>query len=201
MAALVIGCGSSSSSGEDGGASPFANSLRHVFPPVYLDVGEEVADVCQSWTLNNEEPLYVNAVRQTNDGGWHHSNWTFGPEEVFDGPDGTWNCDDRGYALQFAVAAGGVLFAQSTQAFEETQSFAEGAVLVIPPHSRIVGNIHLINFTGAPIDNSLNMELGVIPEEDVRVKLRAIGLFITRIAADADAESRFSMDCDLVSYV
>lgn len=200
MAALAIGCGSSSSSGEDGGASPFANSLRHVFPPVYLDVGEEVADVCQSWTLNNEEPLYVNAVRQTNEGGWHHSNWTFGPEEVFDGPDGTWNCDDRGYALQFAVAAGGVLFAQSTQAFEETQSFAEGAVLVIPPHSRIVGNIHLINFTGAPIDNSLNMELGVIPEEDVRVKLRPIGMFNTRIAADAYAESRFSMNCDLESY-
>lgn len=112
MAALVIGCGSSSSSGE---ASPFANSLRHVFPPVYLDVGEEVADVCQSWTLDNEEPLYVNAVRQTNEGGWHHSNSTFGPEEVFDGPDGTWNCDDRGYALQFAVAAGGVLFAQSAE--------------------------------------------------------------------------------------
>lgn len=193
------GDGASGAGGTDSGrpTGVFANSLSHVFPPVYVDAGSEVADVCQSWTLNNDEPLYVNAVRQTNEGGWHHSNWTFAPEEVFDGPDGTWDCSDRGYALQFAVAAGGVLFAQSTQTFEETQSFTEGAVIVIPPRSRITGNIHLLNVSAAPIENSLNMDLGLIPEEEVQVKLRPIGIFNTRIAADPQAQSRFSMSCDL----
>ncbi len=216
-ALLSIGCGSEAASGAGasdgaGGAGGsgtddppgdiqqpdfFINSLLHEFPPVFVDVGGEVADVCQSWTLNNDEPLYVNAVRQTNEGGWHHSNWTFAPEEVFDGPDGTWDCSERGYSLQFAVAAGGVLFAQSTQAFEETQSFSEGAVIVIPPRSRITGNIHLLNVTPAPIENSLNMELGLLREEDVQVRLRPIGIFNTRIAADPQAQSRFSMSCDL----
>lgn len=215
LALVCAGCGSSSGSsdsgatggtggervpvgtGGSGGTDAFVSSLSHVFPPVYVDVGGEVADVCQSWTLNNEEPLYVNAVRQTNEGGWHHSNWTFGPEEVFDGPDGTWNCEDRGYALQFAVAAGGVLFAQSTQALEETQSFADGAVIVIPPHSRITGNIHLINLAASAIDNSLRMELGLIPEDEVKVKLRPVGIFNTRIAVDPQAESRFELTCGL----
>ena len=195
----TAGSGGSGAGGGLGGTGGSMKTLSHVFPPVFVDVGGEIADVCQSWTLGNEEPLYVNVVRQTNEGGWHHSNWTFGPEAMFDGPDGTWDCADRGYALQFAVASGGVLFAQSTQAFEETQSFTEGAVIVIPPRSRITGNIHLINLTAAPIDNSLHMELGLIPEEDVEVKLRPVGIFNTRIAADARAESRFSMSCDVAT--
>ncbi len=191
--------GSDGSAGSDGtgGADSFASSLSHTFPPVFVDVGGEVADVCQSWTLDNDEPLYIRAVRQTNDGGWHHSNWTYGPEDVFDGPDGTWPCGERNYSLQLAVAAGGVLFAQSTQAFEETQSFSDGAVLVIPPRSRITGNIHLLNVSAAPLENSLNMDLEMIREEDVQVRLRPVGIFNTRIAADPQSESRFSMDCDL----
>lgn len=191
--------GADGSAGSDGtgGADSLASSLSHTFPPVFVDVGGEVADVCQSWTLDNDEPLYVRAVRQTNDGGWHHSNWTYGPEDVFDGPDGTWPCGERNYSLQLAVAAGGVLFAQSTQAFEETQSFSDGAVLVIPPKSRITGNIHLLNVSAAPLENSLNMDLEMIREQDVRVRLRPIGIFNTRIAADPQSESRFSMDCDL----
>ena len=193
----AAGAGGRGSPGGGGGTGGSIKTLSHVFPPVFVDVGGEVADVCQSWTLDNDEPLYVSSVRQTNEGGWHHSNWTFAPEDVFDGPDGTWDCAERGYGLQFAVAAGGVLFAQSTQAFEETQSFTEGAVIVIPPRSRITGNIHLINLSAAPIENSLHMDLGVIPEEEVEVKLRPVGIFNTRIAVDARAESRFSMTCDL----
>ena len=218
FACFAVGCGSSQAvtdpgtgatggeRGPDGAAGQggfggqpetFIKSLSHVFPPVFVDVNGEVADVCQSWTLDNDEPIYVNAVRQTNEGGWHHSNWTFGPENVFDGPDGTWDCAERDYSLQFAVGAGGVLFAQSTQAFEETQSFSEGAVLVIPPRSRIVGNIHLLNVSGRPIENSLAMELGLIEEQDVKVRLSPVGLFNQRIAIDPLSESRFSIDCDL----
>ncbi len=183
--------------GGSAGTDPFIASLSHTFPSVFVDAGSEIAELCQSWTLHNDEPLYVNAVRQTNEGGWHHSNWTFGPEEQFDGPDGAWDCADRDYNLALAVVGGGVLFAQSTQAFEETQKFTDGAVMVIPPHSRITGNIHLLNVSAAPIDNAFNMELGLIPEDEVGVHLRPVGIFNTRIAADPQAESRFAMECDL----
>ena len=47
-----------------------------------VERGEEVSGECQSWTLNNDEPLFVSKVRQTNDGAWHHSNWFFVPNHV-----------------------------------------------------------------------------------------------------------------------
>jgi hypothetical protein len=68
--------------------------------------------------------------------------------------------------------------------------------MVIPPHSRITGNIHLLNVSAAPIDNAFNMELGLIPKDEVEVHLRPVGIFNTRIAAP-EAESRFAMECNL----
>ncbi len=189
MAWIALGCSDDTSS--------FDAALAHTFPPVFVDVGGEVFDVCQSWTLNNDEPLYVNGIRQTNEGAWHHSNWSYGPETGFPGPDGTWDCKNRGYNLALAVIDGGVLFAQSTQALEEVQSFTEGAVIVIPPRSKITGNIHLLNVSERATENSLTMELDTIPEEEVKTRLRPIGIFNTAIAADPQAESRFNMECDL----
>lgn len=48
-------------------------TLSHSFEPIMVDAAEEVSGTCQSWTLNNDEPLYVSKVRQRNDGAWHHS--------------------------------------------------------------------------------------------------------------------------------
>ena len=70
-------------------------TMTHTFEALPIDVGEEISDVCQSWTLDNDEPIYVSKVRQRNDGAWHHSNWYFVPEEVYPGPDGTWDCNER----------------------------------------------------------------------------------------------------------
>jgi hypothetical protein len=201
-ALVVVGCGSS---GDDSEA--FIATLSHTFPPIHVEVGEESLGLCQSWRLNNDEPLYVSKVRQTNEGAWHHSNWFFVPEDMYlpregiEGPDatfeGTWNCSDRDFREFLAAAAGGVFFAQSTQAFLETQVFPEGAVLEVPPRSAIVGDIHLVNVAARPLDSPITFEVEAIDEEDVEVKLRPISFSNGSLAIAPQAESRFSMTCDI----
>ena len=104
LSLLLFGCGdsgtpgSSGTAGADGtagsgGTGEFTATLSHTYEPRMLERAEETSDFCQSWVLGNEEPLYVTKVRQTNDGGWHHSNWFFVPEaayppnEAAEGPD------------------------------------------------------------------------------------------------------------------
>ena len=71
---VLIGCGESSTAnsgtagtggnnatgGEGGG---FIATLSHTYDPQMIDVAEETTDVCQSWVLNNDEPLYVRKIR------------------------------------------------------------------------------------------------------------------------------------------
>jgi len=172
-------------------------TLTYSFEPIAIDAGEEISGICQSWTLDNSEPLFVSKIRQRNDGAWHHSNWFFVPEDTYDGPDGTWPCDERGFHDVSAALEGGAFFAQSTQTFEEVQAFPEGAVLEIPPRHRIVGGVHLVNASGAPMNTALSFDIETVPEEDVRVRLRPIAFTNTALDIDPQAESRFGMTCDL----
>ncbi|MGB3053090.1 MAG: hypothetical protein WBB42_18955 [Polyangiales bacterium] len=177
-----------------------------------LERAEETSIYCQSWVLGNEEPVYVTKVRQTNGGGWHHSNWFFVPEAAYppnernEGPDaqlgGTWRCRDRGFREYLAAAAGGVFFAQSTQALDELQAFPEGTALEIPPRSVIVGSTHLLNITAGPLETAMTMEVEAVPAEDVQIRLTpfsfAIGDLAIPPAVDGvPTESRTSMMCDL----
>ena len=181
-----------------------------------LERAEETSNVCQSWVLGNEEPLYVTKVRQTNDGGWHHSNWFFVPEaayppnEAAEGPDaqleGTWRCSDRGFREYLAAAAGGVFFAQSTQALDELQAFPKGSALEIPPRSVIVGSTHLLNITAGPLETAMTMEVEAVPAEEVQIRLTpfsfAIGDLAIPPAVDGvPTRSRTSMMCDLTRVV
>jgi hypothetical protein len=172
-------------------------TLMHSFEAITVDAGEEISGLCQSWTLDNDEPLYVSKIRQRNDGAWHHSNWFFVPEGVYDGPDGTWNCSERGFNTVQAALEGGSFFAQSTQTSKELQAFQEGAVLEIPPRHRIVGGVHLLNISAAPMDTALSFDIETIPEEDVRVRLRPIAFTNIHLDIDPQAESRYGMTCNL----
>jgi len=174
-------------------------------------VGEELSGICQTWVLGNDEPIYVEKVRQSNDGGWHHSNWFFVPESTYapreaEGPDatleGTWNCRDRGFSESLSAAVGGVLFAQSTQTLTEVQAFPEGAAFEIPPHSVIVGSVHLLNVSAMPMASAMTMDVEAIPAEDVDVLLGIYSFAISRLkippAVDGvPTESRTAMTCDL----
>lgn len=222
---LLVGCGDDAMSSEgsggtagaggtagSGGSGEFVASLTHTYEPQLLEVAEETTNVCQSWVLDNDEPIYVRKIRQSNEGGWHHSNWFFVPETAYppdadkEGPGatlgGTWKCTDRGFREYLAAAAGGVFFAQSTQALEELQAFPEGAALEIPPRSMIVGSTHLLNISAAPMETAMTMEVETAPREDVSVRLTpfsfAIGdLRIPPMVDGVPTESRTSMQCDL----
>ena len=222
---LLIGCGDSGAvdggtggagaSGGAGGTGDVAAKLSHTYDPIAVDVGGEVSNRCQTWVLDNDEPLYVTKVRQTNNGGWHHSNWFFVPEWAYlpntevEGPDatveGTWKCSDRSFREYLAAAAGGVFFAQSTQTLHEAQEFPDGAVLEIPPRSAIVGSIHLLNISAHPIDSAFTMEVETVPVDQVQVRLTPFSFSNTALdippgpdpAGGVYQESRFSMTCDL----
>jgi len=220
----LVGCGESSGgeagtggpsgsggSAGTGGTGEFVASLTHVYDLQMLDVGGETTDICQSWVLGNEEPLYVTGVRQTNDGGWHHSNWFFVPETAYapnydvEGPDatreGTWKCSDRNFSEYLSAAAGGVFFAQSTQTLQELQAFPKGAALEIPPHSMIVGGTHLLNISAAPLETRMTMEVGTVPADEVEIRLTpfsfANGSLEIPYENGVTTESRWSMLCDL----
>ncbi len=199
--ALVALAGCSDSSSSDSG--DFNATVEHTFEAITVAPGAD--DYwCQSWTIGNEETLYVNKVRQVNDGAWHHSNWFFVPDDRWGEPvtdDGTWKCRDREFNQVSAAAFGGTIFAQSTQSFEETQAFPEGTVIVVPPRSKIIGNVHLFNVAAAPIDTTLTMGIEAIEEEEVVTKLREMSFANYAIAIDPQRQSRWTQTCDLTGII
>lgn len=172
-------------------------TLKHSFEPHMIAAGDEMSGVCQSWTLDNDEPLYVSKIRQRNDGAWHHSNWFFVPEDTYAGPDGTWSCEDRGFHDVSAALEGGAFFAQSTQTLQEIQAFPDGAVLEIPPRHKIVGGVHLVNVSASPLETALSFDIETVSEDRVEVRLRPIAFTNTALDIEPQAESRFSMTCEL----
>jgi hypothetical protein len=207
---LLIACGDSSTPSND--PSAITPTLTHRFDPQTIDVAEETRNVCQSWVLGNEEPLYVKKIRQTNEGGWHHSNWFFVPENAYkpnyedEGPDatleGTWRCSDRKFSEYLAAASGGVFFAQSTQTLQELQAFPDGAAVEIPRRSVIVGSTHLLNISAAPMETAMTLDVETVPRDEVDIRLTPFSFAISRIEIPPQVdgiptESRTSMNCDL----
>lgn len=191
----VVACGTSATDGGAGSAE-FNAAWSHTFPPITVRSGTEEDFLCQSWTLNNEEPIYVSGVRQYNDGAWHHSNWFFAPEDMF-GDDGTWNCRDEGFGMVEAAVFGGVVFAQSTQTFEETFRFPNKSAVIIPPHSKIIGALHLVNFAAADIDTTLTLQFEDAEPEDVEVSLQPLSFLIYSLAIPPQQQSRWHMTCPM----
>lgn len=182
---MCIGCGSS--------APPPPQTFE--FGPYPLAPGQEIASQCVSATLGNEEPLYINAVELTTGPGFHHSNWFWVPDNTFGGPDGTWRCDDRGYDEAVAGLMGGVLFAQSTQAQHEVQTFPAGAATVVPPHSRIVAGTHLLNSSDEMV--SVPLKLTITPIAEPAKLLTPTSLVNDAISLPPMRTSHMTMECDM----
>src|SRR3954471_577262 len=136
-----------------------------------IQSGVEDEDTCQSWTLNNPTELWVNTIKQTNEGGYHHANWFFVPDDQFKLPDGTWFCKDNQFDELVAALEGGYLFALSTQSHAETQTLPTGSAIRIPPYSRIIGSSHLLNSTDNDVTSTMHLELKTLPPDDVAAKL------------------------------
>lgn len=171
--------------------------LVHDFPENVSMPGQELLGDCRSWTLGNETELWVRAVEIEQDEGSHHSNWTFVPETAFDGPDGVWPCDERGYDEISAALMGGVIYAQSTQATHEVQLFPEGAAVRIPPHARIISDIHVLNLTTAEIRGHMRFALYTAPREEVTIALAPIHFSYRGLAIPPRTTSRFQTTCEV----
>jgi hypothetical protein len=174
--------------------------LMHTFPAITLDAGEERLDLCQSWTLDNTDPIYVDSVTLDAGPGWHHSNWMWVPDTQFAGPDGTFPCNDRSFnELTAALNGGGVFFAQSTQSTHEVQSFAPGAAYMIPPHARVIGAIHIFNLQTTPVDTALTFTVHGLPSTDVITLLHGLALDNRNISIAAHSTTMVDMSCNLAN--
>jgi hypothetical protein len=189
---LALGCSSGPGSAE---VSEQRADLTHTFPAYTVSAGDEITGLCMSWTLGNEQPLFVNAVRAKNDGAWHHSNWAWVADTQFAGPDGPWPCAERNYEQITAAAGGGMFFAQSTQALEEEQRFAEGVAIRLPPHVRVIGDVHLLNTGAADKPTSLTFEVDLIEQSAVQVELNPMSITNIALSIPPEQQSLHEMDC------
>jgi len=173
--------------------------LEHDFGPTTLAAGAELGDQCVSWTLNNPDSLWVNSVATANDGLFHHANWFWVPDDLWDVPDGFWDCTDLGFNELGAAVAGGVLYAQSTQTDVEIQQFLDGAALEIRPFSRIVGWTHLLNVTDEALETGARMQLGVLDAADVTTPLSPFRFNYGDLRIPPGSVAQHEGDCDLDS--
>lgn len=180
-------------SGGPSGSAPAP--MTFTFGPYHLAPSEEVTDQCVSATLHNDTELYINSVALATATGFHHSNWFFVTDNIYDGPDGTWPCDERNFDQANAATHGGVLFAQSTQSPHEVQQFPDGVALVLPPHARIVATTHMLNAGDTALDVPLS--LTITPIADVQTRLAALSFENESIALPPHRQSKFSIDCDI----
>ena len=176
-------------------------ALRHDFPENATMPGEEISGLCRSWTLHNEEELWVTAVELEQDELSHHSNWIFAPDSRFDGPDGIWPCDERGYDQLSGAIAGGVLYAQSTQATHEVQAFAPGAAIRIPPHARIISDIHVLNTTAGPARGHVALTIYTVPRAEVTSALTPFHIEYHPLDIPARGSVRYVAECPIGSEI
>ena len=175
---------------------PDRATVTHSFGSLQLGPFEETQP-CVSWTLDNEEPVYINAVTLANQGSWHHSNWFVVPEAMFPGEDGFWNCEDRGFQEITAALSGTVLFAQSTQSWVEVQQLNEGVVVKAPARHKVIGATHALNLAPHEKETELRMSLDIIHPKLVETVLTTLRLNYGDLQIPPQQQSRFSSSCNL----
>ena len=189
MAVLALALAACTGSEDDGHTYPFG--------PFEIAIHQEVTSQCVQISLHNTESVFVNAVELTTGPGFHHSNWLFVPESVFYGEDGTFRCSDRGYNEATAAVFGGVLFAQSTQSPHEVQAFPPGVAVRIPPNSKIVAQIHLLNSGDDALRLTPTIKITPVAEAEVKTLLSGISFEDHALGLPGNKQSRFSVECDL----
>ena len=173
-----------------------ACELRHDFGELRLEAGERIEDLCQSWTLNNPEELWVNQVGVRAGAAYHHATWVHVPNTLFDRPDGSWPCKEPHFEERQAALRGGWLFVQSPQARTQTLKLSEGAAVRIPPWSRVIGRTHLVNTETSTADANLRLSITAIPRDAVKVKLTPFHFTYNDLRLPPNASAMFTGRCD-----
>jgi len=180
-----------------GGCEAFTSTLSHTFGPFTLAANEEQGGTCESWVLDNDEDIYVNLVESQTDGGFHHVVLFWVPEDFLGWPTGVWDdCYDNGFDEVTAAASGGVLMPTSTEVEDELQQLPPGTAFKIPPRSRIIAAMHMMNGSQART-TSLELKLGTALASEVEVALAPSQLVIPTISIPGDGPSIFTGECDV----
>ena len=180
-------------------ATATSASVTHDFGDIVLGPGQEIASQCVSWTLDNDEALYVQAVTLSNPGSSHHSNWFVVPEQDYPGPDGYFRCRDREFSELASAVNGTVIFAQSTQSLFEEQRFRPGAVVKIPPRHKVVAGVHFLNLAAREITTSLRLSLEVIHPSGVTTLLSPFRYTYYALDIAPGSQERYAIECDMKS--
>jgi len=77
------------------------------------------------------------------------------------------------------------------------QAFPPGVAIKLPPRTKLVANIHLLNSTDAPLNLKPNIKLTSIPAPEVTTLLAGISFQNQALGLPANRESRFTVECDL----
>jgi hypothetical protein len=195
-------CGAGTYAANDGSCVGVPGTpLSHTFPEQTTTAGQEVTGLCRSWTVDNDQDLWVNSVEIVQDELSHHANFTYVPDSDFTGPDGIWKCSSRSYEIWSGVAAGGLLFSQSTQATHEVQRFGAGAALHLPAHVRIISDVHLLNTSASSNTGHATLTLYGIPAAQVTAKLVGFHVEYDALTIAPLATSRFTGTCNFASAV
>lgn len=194
-AAAAVAAGGCGGGGDE--CDPMAQecTLSRAVSTLEVAAGQEDEDTCQSWTLDNPTELWVTSITQRNDGGYHHANWFFVPDDKFAVPDGVWSCKEHDFNEVAAALLGGYLFALSTQSPSETQTLPTGSAIRIPPYSRIIGSSHLLNAADTPVKTTMRVELRTMPPARVEAKLAPARVQYVDLHIDPQARSAFTTEC------
>lgn len=193
---MTAACGGQS---DDGICDPMLEACTYeaTLSTIVVPAGSENEDLCQSWTLDNPTELWVRTVTQSNDGGYHHANWFFVPDDQFALPDGTWICSEQNFSELGAALLGGFLFAMSTQSQLESQSYPAGGAVRIPPYSRIIGASHLLNASDQDVATDMRVTIETVPPDQVEAKLVPGRIQYHDLQLDPQSTSSFATDCML----
>jgi hypothetical protein len=175
---------------------PPTASVSYDFGVWSLDPFEE-ANLCISWTLQNEAPLYLQALRMRNGGSVHHANWYVVPDSLYDGPDGFFHCPSRNFDEIAGVITGTAIFAQSTQAQFEVQNLGPGVAIKLPAHHRIIAAVHMLNLSSRPARTFIQSTLDLLHPRDVDIVAAPFRLFYNDLHIPPQRASRFETECDL----
>jgi len=197
--AFVVGCGGTPVDVKEPQPEPCPadSCLDATLADTSIAAFAERDGLCLSYTLDNDEPLFVNSVTAYNDGAFHHSNWFWVPEDQWDLPDGEWDCSDNDFTELAGALSGGVLFAQSTQVLEETQQFLPGVAIRVGKRARIIAAAHLLNPTDERVDTSMRFRLGLLDEESVEVRLAPIRITYFDLDIPPGTDTDHGSRCDL----
>lgn len=172
--------------------------LAHTFGPFDLAVGEELEGECESWVLDNAAPINVDAMLIETDGAFHHSVLFWVPEDFADWPLGRWeDCYNNGFDEVMAATNGGVLVATSTEVDGEVQVLPTGTAYTIPPRSRIIAAMHLLNDTGKAKTTAMRVKLKTVSSTEV--SLAPSQLVMPVLDIPGDVPSTFTGSCDVAA--